>query len=346
MVMIELVGNMHIHSVYSDGTATHCEIAEAAARAGLDWIIVTDHNIWVDGVAGYYENVLLLVGEEIHDCRRVPQANHLLVYGADGELARLAANPQAVIDAANERGALTFLAHPVEYASRVAGENAFGWDTWDVTGYTGLEIWNYMSEFKARIPTRLHALWYAYFPTAGIRGPFKPALELWDSLMANGQRVVGIGGADAHANSYSMGPLRRTIFPYEYLFRAVNTHILAESALTGDVATDQGIILNALRAGRAWVGCDALGSACGFYFEARSGANQATMGDELSRAGAVTFEVTAPLPGDIQLVCNGRAVARASGQALKFLSAEPGRYRAQVYRGGKGWIFSNPIFVR
>jgi len=344
--MIELVGNMHIHSIYSDGTATHRGIVQAAARAGLDWVIVTDHNVWVSGAAGYYDNVLLLEGEEIHDCRRVPQANHLLVYGAACELSPLAANPQAVIDAANERGALTFLAHPVEYASRVAGEDALDWETWDVTGYTGIEIWNYMSEFKARIPTRLHALWYAYFPTAGIRGPFKPALELWDGMLAAGQRVVGIGGADAHANSYSMGPLRRTIFPYEYLFSAVNTHILAESALTGDVATDQGIIFEALRAGRAWVGCDVLGSTCGFNFEARSGANQATMGDELRRAGAVTFKVTAPLPGNIQLICNGRVVARASGQALKFLSAEPGVYRAQVYRGGKGWVFSNPILVR
>ena len=176
--MIELVGNMHIHTMYSDGTATHREAAEAAARAGLDWIIVTDHNIWVKGVAGYYDNVLLLVGEEVHDCRRVPQANHLLVYGADCELATLAPHPQAVIDAARECGALTFLAHPVEYASRVAGEAALGWESWDVTGYTGIEIWNYMSEFKTRIKTKLHAFWYAFFPTAGIHGPFGPAARV------------------------------------------------------------------------------------------------------------------------------------------------------------------------
>jgi hypothetical protein len=343
--MIELVGNMHMHTTYSDGTATHRGLAEAAARAGLDWIIVTDHNIWVNGVAGYYDNLLLLVGEEVHDCRRVPQANHLLVYGADCELATLAANPQAVIDAAQERGALTFLAHPVEYASRVAGEDALGWDAWDVTGYTGIEIWNYMSEFKARIPTKLHAMWYAYFPEAGIRGPFKSALELWDHLMTGGGRVVGIGGADAHGNAYSLGPLRRTIFPYEYLFRAINTHLLVESALTGDVAQDQAMIFEALRTGRAWVGCDVLGSTRGFRFEARSGVSRVTIGDEIRRAGAVTFEVATPLPGDIQLVGNGRVVARASGRALKFLSAEPGAYRVQVYRGGKGWVFSNPLFV-
>jgi hypothetical protein len=240
---------------------------------------------------------------------------------------------------------LTFLAHPVEYASRAAGEDALGWDTWEVTGYTGIEIWNYMSEFKARIPTKLHAIWYAYFPKAGIRGPFRPALELWDGLLAAGGRVVGIGGADAHGHTYSMGPIRRTVFPYEYLFRAVNTHILVENALTGDVAQDQAMIFEALHAGRAWVGCDVLGSTRGFRFEARSGVSRATMGDEIRRAGAVTFEVATPLPGNIQLVGNGRVVARASGKALKFLSAEPGPYRVQVYRGGKGWVFSNPLFV-
>jgi len=344
--MIELVGNMHTHTVYSDGTATHRQIAEAATRAGLDWVIVTDHNIWVKGVAGYYDNLLLLVGEEIHDCRRVPQANHLLIYGAECELAPLAPNPQAVIDAANERGALTFLAHPVEYTSRLANEDALGWADLQVTGYTGIEIWNYMSEFKARIPTVLHALAYAYLPTAGIRGPFPAALELWDQLLAGGKRVVGIGGADAHGNTYSLGPLRRTLFPYEYLFKAVNTHVLLENPLTGDMAADPAMIFDALHNGRAWVGCDVLGSTRGFWFEARSGLESAMLGGEVSRAGAVTLEVNTPLPGDIQIVANERVVARASGRTCKQLVTEAGAYRVQVYRGGQGWIFSNPIFVR
>jgi hypothetical protein len=344
--MVELVGNLHTHTVYSDGTATHCQIAEAAARVGLDWVIVTDHNIWVKGVAGYYDNLLLLVGEEVHDCRRAPQANHLLVYGADCELAPLASNPQIVIDAANERGALTFLAHPVEYASRLANEDALGWADLEVTGYTGIEIWNYMSEFKARIPTVLHALAYAYLPTAGIRGPFPAALDLWDQLSAGGKRVVGIGGADAHGNIYALGPLRRTVFPYEYLFSAVNTHILSENALTGDMRTDQAMIYDALRYGHAWVGCDVLGSTRGFWFEARSGLESATLGGEVGRAGAVTLQADTPLPGDIQIISNGRIVARASGRTCKQLITEAGAYRVQVFRGGKGWIFSNPILVR
>jgi hypothetical protein len=344
--MIELVGNAHMHTVYSDGTATHLQIAKAAARAGLDWVIVTDHNIWVKGVAGYYDHLLLLVGEEIHDCRRVPQANHLLVFGAECELAPLAPNPQAVIDAASDRGALTFLAHPVEYASRLAHEEALGWADWQVTGYTGIEVWNYMSEFKARIPTILHALRYAYFPKAGIRGPFPEALSLWDQLNAGGKLVVGIGGADAHGHSYSLGPLRRTIFPYDYLFSAVNTHILINTSITGDMVIDQALIFDALRAGQAWIGCDALGNTRGFSFEAKAGLAWATMGGEINRAGAITLQVTTPLPGDIRILGNGRVVARATGQACKYLSTQAGAFRVEVYRGGRGWIFSNPIFVR
>ncbi|MEZ4642447.1 MAG: hypothetical protein R3E31_06865 [Chloroflexota bacterium] len=38
------------------GKCKHHEIAEAAIAAGLDFIIVTDHNVWVDGGSGYYEN--------------------------------------------------------------------------------------------------------------------------------------------------------------------------------------------------------------------------------------------------------------------------------------------------
>ena len=95
--MVEVAGNLHIHTPYSDGEKYHYDIAEAAIAAGLDFIVVTDHNVWVDGIERYVENeqgrVLLLVGEEIHDARREPQGNHLLVYGAERELAMHAAEP-------------------------------------------------------------------------------------------------------------------------------------------------------------------------------------------------------------------------------------------------------------
>jgi hypothetical protein len=52
--MYEYAGNLHMHTPFSDGMGTYDEIASAALRAGLDFVIVTDHNVWVEGPEGYY----------------------------------------------------------------------------------------------------------------------------------------------------------------------------------------------------------------------------------------------------------------------------------------------------
>jgi hypothetical protein len=346
----EYAGNLHVHTSYSDGHALHAEVAQAAESAGLDFVIVTDHNVWVDGLEGYHGKVLLLVGEEIHDVRREPQANHLLIYSAEAEMSLQADDPQALIGAVNQCGGFCYLAHPYEYASGVGGEEAISWVDWDVSGYVGLEIWNYMSEFKALARNRLAALYCAYFPSRGIRGPFRATLRQWDALLSQGRRVAAIGGADAHGTTYSMGPLRRVLFPYDYLFRCVNTHVLTEHPLNGLLEHDKAQFYDALRAGRTWVGYDLPASTTGFRFEARSGANRAMVGGELRRTGATIFEVHTPHDADVRLVSNGKIVARASGNHLRYTSDMPGAYRVEAYRryrwGRRGWIFSSPIYVK
>ncbi len=346
----EYTGNLHVHTSYSDGQALHTKVVQAAAEAGLDFVIVTDHNVWVDKCEGYYDYVLLLVGEEIHDVRRQPQANHLLVYNAESELSPLASDPQGLIDAVNQRGGLCYLAHPDEYGSPLSPDlDAIPWEDWDVTGYAGLEIWNYMSEFKARIRNKVAALFYAHFPTLGIRGPFRATLRRWDQLLAQGQRVSAIGGSDAHGNTYSMGPIRRQLFPYEYLFRCVNTHIVTQRPLVGHLEQDKQLIYDALRAGHTWVGYDLPASTTGFRFHARSGAKRALMGDGLARVGATIFEIQTPQSADIRLLLDGKIIARTRGDHLQFTTAEPGVYRVEAYRNyrleRRGWIFSSPIYV-
>jgi hypothetical protein len=50
------------------------------------------------------------------------------------------------------------------------------------------------------------------------------------------------------------------------------------------------------------------------------------------------------------LVCNGKTVASVNGEKLVATAIEPGAYRVEVYRNfrglNRGWIFSNPIYVR
>ena len=351
MSRYEYVGNLHVHTPYSDGTALHADVARAASKAGLDFVIVTDHNVWVDGVEGYYDNVLLLVGEELHDVRCRPQANHLLAFNAETELAPLAGDVQRLIDGALEEGGFCFLAHPFERSSPVdAGLEAIPWNRWDVNGYTGIELWNYMSEFKGLLRNKLWAIFYAFWPAVGIRGPYRATLTKWDELLADGSRIAAIGGADAHADTYAAGPVRKVVLPYRYLFRCVNTHVLTAVPLNGELSHDKALVYEALRSGRTWVGYDLPASTAGFRFEARSMINQAAMGEELVRTGATTFEVRTPEAADIKLVCDGEPVARAGGRTLTYTTARPGVYRVEVYRRflleRRGWIFSSPIYVR
>lgn len=350
MSIYEYAGNLHIHTPYSDGEALHAEVARAASEAKIDFVIVTDHNVWVDGVEGYYGNVLLLVGEELHDVRRQPQANHLLAYHAEDELAPYASDPQGLIDAVNQHGGFSYLAHPYEYSSPAAPElEPIPWVAWDVTGYTGIEIWNYMSEFKGLLRNKLAALYYAHFPSRGIRGPYKETLRRWDELLSQGMQIAAIGGADVHGKEYSLGPFHRVLFPYAYLFRCVNTHILTQRPLNGQLEHDKELVYDALRAGRTWVGYDLPASTRGFRFQARSGFNEAIMGEELVRTGATKVIVQTPASADIRLMCNGQVAARAEGKYLEHITALPGVYRVEAYRryrlGRRGWIFSSPIYV-
>ena len=41
--MFEYIGNVHVHTLCSDGTADHATVAAVAAQEGLDFVITTDH---------------------------------------------------------------------------------------------------------------------------------------------------------------------------------------------------------------------------------------------------------------------------------------------------------------
>ena len=347
----EYVGNAHVHSVYSDGEATYNHIAAAANAAKLNFVIVTDRTGRPEGLEGYHDRVLMLSGEELHNTRAQPQGNHLLVYGADHELAPYTfGSTQSLIQTARRHGGACYIAHPIERSSPIGPElAAIPWTHWPPEGIHGIELWNYMSEFKGLLWSKLIAPFYAFKPEWGIRGPYRATLRLWDELLSQGHRISAIGGADAHGITYKMGPIERTIFPYEYLFRCVNTHILTETTLTGDLDADSALIYEALRAGRTWVGYDLPHSTRGFRCVAESGSATAVPGEELRRLGAIQLTVTLPAIGEIRLLRDGQLIEKLVGRSLKYTSVEPGIYRVEVYRrfaGHKvGWIFASPIYA-
>jgi hypothetical protein len=353
--MHEIVVNLHMHTRYSDGSGTHKDIAQAAIKTGLDAVIVTDHNVLVQGVEGYYRvgpnRVLLLVGQEVHDQDRVPQKNHLLVFNTNRDLATLADDPQALINGVAEAGGLSFIAHPRDPEAPAFKETDISWEAWDVQGYTGIELWNGLSELKTVVPTKPHGAFYAYFPQFIGHSPIFETLQRWDELLISGQRVVAIGGSDAHAMRMHMGPLHRVIFPYQFHFRTINTHAFIPQPLTGDVPTDKKMIYDALGAGRCFVGYDLPSPTRGFRFTARGREQSAIMGDEISAKGGVTLQAHLPKPAEIRMIKDGKLIGKwKEAYAATHIATEPGAYRVEAWRNylgrKRGWIFSNPIYIR
>ncbi len=351
----EYTGNLHAHTTYSDGWGNHNDVARAALRAGLDFVFVTDHNVLVKGLDGYrYQNdrrVLLMTGEEIHDPTRQPQRNHLLVYGADRELAPYATDPQELIDKAGAANGLSFLAHPVDPAAPIFGQKDLSWVSWEVNRFTGLEVWNLMNEFKSLLTSWPSAFYYAYRPERIVTGPRPEVLARWDQLLAAGRKVVAIGGADAHATPVRKGPFRRIIFPYEFTYRAVNTHVLTHQRLTGEVDLDRRRLLLALGNGRCFVGYDLPAPTSGFRFRASSEEGEAEMGDTLGAGFGVSLQIRAPRRCRLRLLRDGEVIREWQNrdQAVHTDRAA-GAYRVEAYLPFAGeertWILSNPIYIQ
>jgi hypothetical protein len=353
--MHELTVNLHMHTIYSDGSGTHAEIAQAALLAGVDAVIVTDHNVLVSGLPDYYQNgsrkVLLLIGEEIHDRTRRPQKNHLLVFGSGRELTTLAYDPTRLLEAVRSAGALAFIAHPVDPPAPAFNEPDISWVDWDLQDFTGIELWNAMSEFKSHLKSWARAVFFAFNPNLVARGPFPAAIEKWDSLLASGRRVVAIGGSDAHAFPVSLGPLKRRLFPYEFHFRAVNTHLFIPEPLSGEASSDRRTIYEALRLGRAFIGYDLPAPTRGFRFTAQGSQGKAWMGEEILVGAGVTLQISLPQRCECRLLKDGKLLKTwRTHEICTFITSEPGVYRVEAYiqylGRRRGWIFSNPIYLR
>ena len=169
-------------------------------------------------------------------------------------------------------------------------------------------------------------------------------------MLGKGQRVVAIGGSDAHALHLSMGPLHRIVFPYEYHFSTINTHTFTPTSLTGELAIDRKMVFDALGSGHCFIGYDLPAPTRGFRFSAHGESTKAIMGDEIDMGHSVTMQAKLPSIAEIRLVKDGKCVKKVNGETLTFVIDQPGAYRIEAYKRylgkSRGWIFSNPIYVK
>ena len=163
-------GDLHTHTVHSDGKLTVAELARAARQAGLDFIAITDHNNTAHQVDAWPEDTLLhIVGEEV-----TTPGGHANVWGLGPhgfiDFRVLPGDPriESLVKAAANQGALFSVNHPFLPCSQCSWAHAIP------VGVAGIEIWN------------------------GPDGPQEAAIALWDKLLRSGRRITGIGSSDFH----------------------------------------------------------------------------------------------------------------------------------------------------
>ncbi len=347
--MIELIGAIHMHSVFSDGSGEVEEIARYAEEANLDYIILTDHNTLralKEGYEGWYNNTLLLVGCEINDKHN---ENHYIALGINVAFSTRMSSKEYV-KKVKDAGGIGFIAHPFEKRKHMIEHPPYPWTDWDSEDFTGIEIWNHMSEWMENL-TEENKYQAFIHPLRSIISPTKETLKKWDDLNIK-RKVVGIGGIDAHAHKHNvLGFVEVEVFPYKVLFKSIRTHILIDEELPhnnddNSMIKTKGIIYAALKSGNCFFANDYRADSKGFRFFAEAGKNKYGMGELVDNSGKVKLIVSVPAQNaEIRLICNGELVESEVGTYAKFTADKPGAYRVEIYHNKKAWIYSNHIRI-
>ena len=347
--MFEYVGAMHMHSVYSDGSGEVLDIVKSASEVGLDYILLTDHNTLralKEGYEGWHGNTLLLVGCELNDKQN---KNHYLAFGINQAFStRLSA--AEYVSHVKEAGGIGFIAHPHEKRTHLKDHPSYPWTDWNVDGFTGIEIWNHMSEWMENL-TEENKYQSFLHPLKTIIAPQKKTLKLWDDLNLK-RKVVGVGGVDAHAHKYNLlGFLEVEIFPYKVLFKSIRTHILTHEEIKKGKSHDavekaKMQIYSALEYGSSFIANDYHGDSTGFKFFAVADSKVYNMGDKISKSSKVKLRIIIPKhKAEIKLIRNGKIIDSWEDREVFFNVNSKGIYRVEVYLNGKAWIFSNHIRI-
>jgi hypothetical protein len=319
-------GDFHSHSGHSDGTASLTDgsrvklpparIFEAARRAGLDFVALTEHNTtshWneVERMQPYYNGLLLLHAREV-----TTYNGHMNAFGEHGFVDfRVGGNRtvQAMLDELKSGGAFVSINHP-----RLPDDETCmgcGWSAFDsetMRRINGIEVVNGNT----------------------IEGPLA-GWPVWAKMLNAEFHLTAIGGSDDHTadetNDKAIGTPTTVVYAEE----------LSEPAL-----------LEGLRKGRVYIRTNgAVGPVLQFEAMSRDGSWQ--MGDIIPKsAESVTLyaRVSAASGQQLQWIRNGEVVSSTPVQegipATLPIRVEPGDWFSVTVRDAKGpTLFSNAIYV-
>jgi hypothetical protein len=341
---------VHVHSTCSDGTATVPELVDAAADAGADALLVTDHDsLGARDWEGRHGDLVVLVGTEVS-----PRSGHYLAFGVEREIAHAGLSAVEIAESVRAAGGLGFAAHPFSRGGHMLSPalarrivRPHGWPALEhPRGCDGLELWSLTTDAAEGWRTPADALRWLRDPEAAIAaGPPARHLSRWDALSTR-RRVPAIGGLDDHQPGIRVGGRVRSPLPHRRTFGLLRTHLLCERPLSGDVAFDWRMVLAALRSGAAWLSCPCVGPAHGarLWVEQADGSTVA-MGEEAPAAPSV-LRMRLPRGADVSVIRDGTPLTAVRAAALDLEISRRGVYRLEARVGGRLWLLSNPVHLR
>jgi hypothetical protein len=250
-------GAYHIHTTRSDGAKSKAVIATAAARAGLQFAIFTDHG---DGTRApdapaYIDGVLCIDGVEIST-----NGGHYVALDIPAAPYPLGGEAAAVVEDVRRLGGFGIAAHPDHPKQELA------WIDWSAP-IDGVEWLNADAEWRTEGRLALARTLFSYFfrPAPALASVFdRPTktLERWDAASRD-RRVIALAAVDAHGGAWTPsgenGESRVIAGPsYDASFKALSNRVVVGRPLTGDAAMDARAVLGAIEAGLVYSVVDAI----------------------------------------------------------------------------------------
>ncbi|WP_343616835.1 CehA/McbA family metallohydrolase [Novosphingobium sp.] len=343
-------GDLHTHTGESDaacqsqsGKAVPCPVyftLDAAAKRGLDFLVVTDHNAtsqvgFLAELAPYFDRMLVIPGREM-----TTQYGHYNLLGiTDFVDFRLGTPGQsdinAMFDASAFSGALISVNHP----EIPTGEDCLGCG-WSAPG----------TDYR-----RVSSIEVANGGLAADKGHFDDGkgsgTAYWEDLLNKGFHLTGVGGSDNH------DPIdgRAAISPV-----GAQSPVGTPTTVVYAQALSQPAILAGIKAGRVFIDVDGSHRAALLDLTVRAGAKSAAMGGTLSRGKGQAMEATVSVRGMsgsmIDLIIDGDhnsvpggGVLTGDNETLRIPLApmQQARWlRVDVRdKDGKRLLIGNPVYI-
>jgi hypothetical protein len=330
----ELRGAWHVHTTRSDGRGTLDEVVDAARDAGLQFVVVTDHDRIAPAEQGWRDGVLVVEGMEAST-----RFGHLVTLGVNRPLDEdeAACDPLATIEAL---GGATVLAHPLhperpfrgfdrapDRPPSWVGFEVFSNDTsWHQALAEG--AWGRIARGAVELP------WDGGRAVLDLAAPPLPELARFDA--ERGRALTA--GDRRHARALLCSVDAHGFPSYRAAFAAVTMHVPVRR--TGDGAADAKAVAAALLDGSATCVLEARGAVRRVRF---AGGREAALDLDLAEAapdasirlvrdGWVMLDRALPLragPNHVPLapLCGG--------------ACAPGDWRLELRRAGTPWLFTN-----